>query len=473
MPMGDELASTSLNFTQKSMEISVELIKILAPLVKKLWDKAFNSQHPQVGKVSQAQLFMEAGKAKSAILSNDNFLSKDADTIVEKAKKYGIPVSVVGDGEKVTLSYLERDKAVVNQILQETMRERMKTAPQDVKHFTVEECNLSAIKAEFEKNGIECCFARSANGKIFCQYPAEAAGKVEIVKQDFKAAREKVAYEFKAYPENGKIIIEDAKQQKKIEFSEKLTQANVQKICMEQFGYSKTEADLAAKKLFDDVSPVQNKLMMEKLTAEKYFANTAQLDAIRSMKVNIRYESDSIYLRNMTFTAVNFADSEHTHISITNGDKATALTPATMSREEMRNICVSELEMTEEQANEAVEKSVKIDMQINSKLRETTIFRNTGETQTVEIDRTSNNSFSVRLGSTKRDYDLNDEKLAAKISKDFGITEGKAKTFINKAQKQSAFQNNVARTAKSAKDKASAAVKNLKENIGKHKGAKL
>ena len=82
MPMGDELASTSLNFTQKSLEISVELIKMLAPLVKKLWDKALDSQHLQVGKVSQAQLFMEAGKAKSAILSNDNFLSKDADTIV-------------------------------------------------------------------------------------------------------------------------------------------------------------------------------------------------------------------------------------------------------------------------------------------------------------------------------------------------------------------------------------------------------
>ncbi len=469
MPMGDELASTSLNFAQKSLEISAELIKMLAPLAKKLWDKAFDDQLPKVGKVSQAQLLAEAGKADSAILSNDNFLSKDAETIADKAKRYGIPISVVGEGEKVTISYLERDKVAVNQILQETMQERMKTAPQDVKHFTVEECNITAIKAEFEKNGIECCFARSANGKIYCQYPSKDVEKAAAVRQDFKNTRADIADKSKseaitlgAAPF---IKITDAKLQQSynIENPKKLTKDRAVKIFMREFGYNKTEADLAANKLCQDL----------KLDPQKFFTRTEQMDALKSLKTNIRFESDNILLRDITFTAVNFADGEHTHISILNGDKSAALTPAIMSREEMKKICVSELEMTEDQANEAVEKSVKIDTQINSKLRETTIFRNTGEAQTVEIDRTSNNSFSVRLGSTKRNYSFDDERLATKIGKDFGITEGKAKAFINKAQKQSAFQNNVARTAKSAKDKASAVSKNLKENLGKHKGAKL
>ena len=446
------------------MEISVELIKMLAPLAKKLWEISFNSQNVQVGRVSQAQLFVEAGKAKSAILSNDNFLSKDADTIVEKAKKYGIPVCVVGDGEKVTLSYLERDKAVVNQILQETMRERMKTAPQDVKHFAVEECNLAAIKAELEKNGIECCFARSANGKIFCQYPAECAEQVAVIKSDYKnicmgiemnfgitpnadeterqleiksriaelenarenpemrskfyeetAADTKIEYPvysdknmervFEQMPEakrvagkafwesrgyslndnakgvdiiapqmdddgkpvldehgkqiftsitvydisetnafeksvnreidnlqreydeeknrafdlsdNKKVILSDELSGKNVEITVdgKLRKSDITEILREKLGYSEVQANIAANKLCQDL----------KLDPQKFFQKTAQMDALKLLKTNIRYESDSILLRDTTFTAVNFIDGEHTHISITNGDRAAAL----------------------------------------------------------------------------------------------------------------------------------------------------
>lgn len=473
MPMSDDLASASLGFAQKSMEISVELIKLLAPLVKKMWDKiADKSQTTAVGNVSRGELFSEAAKANSAMLSNSNFLPRDAENIAAKAKQYGIPVNIVGNGEKSTVSYLERDKAVMNHILSEVMQERMKTAPQEVKHFTVDECNVSALKSEFEKNGVECCFVKGADGKAYCQYPAKDAEKATIIKQDFKSACDRISYDFKAYPENGRLIIEDVKQQKKIEFSDKLTQSNVQKFCAEQFGYSEAEANLAARKLYDDIVPVQNKLMMEKLTAEKYLADTNQLDSVKALKTNIRYESDSILLRDVEFSAVHFADGEHTHINIMNGDKAVALTPAVMSREDMKKICVVELEMTEEQANEAVNKAMKIDAQINSKLHETTIFRNDSVQQTVEIDRTSRNSFSVRLGTTTHDYNFNEEHLAAKIGKDFGITENKAQSIVSKAKRQSVILNRIEKTTKTAKKKAADMSKSLKESLGKAKGAR-
>lgn len=470
MPMSDDVAGASLNLAQKSAEMAVELIKMLAPLAKKAAEKIFekSDEKTRSGQVFRAELIDEAAKANCATLSNSNFLSSDAENIAAKAKQYGIPVSIVGDGEKSTVSYLERDKAVMNQILAEVMQERMKTAPQEVKQFEISECNISAMKAEFEKNGVECCFSQSEDGsKFYCHYPSERAEEVRMIKSDFKEACNKVAYDFKAYPENGRLMLEDAKHQKTIEFSDKLTQSNVQKFCMEQFGYSEAEANLAARKLYDDIVPVQNKLMMEKLTAEKYFSNTEQLDAVKTMKTNIRYESDSILLRNVSFSAVHFADGERTHISVMNGDKTAALTPAVMSREDMKKICVIELEMTEEQANEAINKAVKIDAQINSKLHETAIFRNTGEVQTVEIGRTSNSSFSVKVGTTKRSYDFADKDVSAKIAKDFGITEGKAQSFVDKAQRQSAFLNNLEKTAKSARDKAKDMTKKLKENIGK------
>ncbi len=117
---------------------------------------------------------------------------------------------------------------------------------------------------------------------------------------------------------------------------------------------------------------------------------------------------------------MNFKDGEHTHISVVYGGKSAIFTPDTMSVEEMKQICVSELGMKEEMADETVNKTAKINTQINSKYKEIKVDR-TGAAQTMEIERTSNNSFSVKLGSISKSYDLKSDKLAEKISREFGF----------------------------------------------------
>lgn len=468
MPMGDELASAVLSTSQKSMEITVELIRMLTPLVSKVYEKFRNEDGISLssGEVSRTQLIAEAVKAKCTTLSESNFLSKDAASIAAKAKQYGIPVSILDDGERATVSYLERDKAVINQILQETMRERMKTASQEVKQFTVPEYNdVSALKEAFAKNGVECCFSQSA-GKIYCQFQAKDAEKVALVKQEFKEMRNDIAESLKVeQSKTGLGTVTDLKSGKSVDLSQYggiIKKYQAVKLLQQEFGYPKDKAILAANKLCDDLH----------LDPKQFLARTEQLDNLKLMKTNIRFESDSILLKNISISAVHFADGEHTHLSIANGEKSAFLTPAVMSRDEMKKICVSELEMTPEQADETVDKCVKIDMQINSKAKETTIFRNSGEAQRVEINRTSNNSFSVKVGTTKRDYDFGDKNVTAKIAKDFGITEVKAQSIISKAQKQSAFMNNIEKTAKTAKDNAAKLTKGLKDTIGKSRGAK-
>jgi len=47
------------------------------------------------------------------------------------------------------------------------------------------------------------------------------------------------------------------------------------------------------------------------------------------------------------------------------------------------------------------------------------------------------------IGKTKRVYDFNDKDIIAKMSKDLGITEGKAQNIINKAKKQGSIGNKV------------------------------
>lgn len=462
MPMGDELASTSLGLAQKSMEMGVELIKMLAPLASKLYNH-IQEEKGISGDVTRARLFAEAGKSGSAIMSDSNFLAKDAENIAAKAKKYGIPIAITGDGEKATISFLERDKPVVSQILQETMQERMKTASQEVKQFSVSEHNVSAIKEAFAKNGVECCFAQSTDGKIYCQYQSKDAEKVSMIKDEFKATRNGVAEDFKVEPsKSGLGKVTDLKSGKSIDLSEyggSIKRYQAVKLLQQEFGYPKDKAILAAHKLCDDLH----------LDPKAFLANTEQLDNLKLMKTNIRFESDSVLLKNTTVNAVHFADGENQHICVTDNDKTVFLTPAVMSREDMKKICVSKLDMSEEKADEVVEKAIKIDSQLNSKKRD--ILLNTDKPQTVEISRTSGNSFSVIVGTTIRDYDLNDKNVAEKVAKDLGISTDKAQSIVDKAQKQSAFINNIEKTAKAAKDKAASLAKDLKETIGKSKGA--
>lgn len=467
MPMSDELAGATLSYSQKAMEIAAELVKMITPAIKsgaeKLISIAKNTESEISGTVKRSSLFVEAKKESCNILSTSNFIDTDVDKIAAKAKEYHIPVSFVGNDGKQTMEFLSRDESVINQIIQDIMQERLQEAPQNIKSFAVSEGNVAAVKEQLEKNGVECQFAQSANGKIYCMYPAEEAEKVAAIKQDFKQMQTDVAEKFKVSRNtSGIAVMEDAKLGKSISFvnekKQPLTKSHVMEVMQEQFGYSKAEANLAANKLCDELN----------LEHSQFLAHNEQLEIINSFNTNIKFQNDSILLKDTTFTSVNFKGGSGTHIFITNGDKKAALSPATMSETEMMKICTTTLGMKDEQAAEAVSKAKKIDEQINAKLHQTTIYRNDG-VQQVEIERKSKNSFSVRVGNTEKEYDFADPNLAAKLSKDFGITEGKANNIIDHAQKQSALMNRVEKafnkTAKSVKEKTEKTVKDVSKGV--------
>ena len=203
--MSDEIASAALSSSQKAIEVTAELIKLLAPLAKSFLGEVYHKSVDGInavggkivnaraaGTVSNKGLIAEAQKAECGISTTNNFLARDAERVAEKAKQYKIPVAIIGSGDNVTLEFLERDKGIVQQITNEIMQERLKGAPQSVKCFSVGENNVSSMKTLFEDNGIECQFVRGTNGKISCIYPAENAEQVAVLQKDYKAAHTNV-----------------------------------------------------------------------------------------------------------------------------------------------------------------------------------------------------------------------------------------------------------------------------------------
>lgn len=263
----------------------------------------------------------------------------------------------------------------------------------------------------------------------------EKVAKKEINELRNEYAEEKAA----AFSHSGEkeFTVIDTESEKEITLSaEKLTKGKAVQTLQTEFGYSEAKADLAANKICRDLG----------LDKEKFLADTRQYDNLNSLKTNIRYQSDDIILRDMRFNSVNFKDGNVTHIVISNGDKTAALTPEKMTDTEMKNICVNQLGMSPQQAEKAVEKSKKIDRQVKSKIEERTVGKD-GISHSVGIERTSQNGFTLTLGSKSKTYNFSTINVADKIARDFNVPKQNAQNIVDKAQKQSLLQNKIKNSA--------------------------
>lgn len=385
--------------------------------------------------------------------------------IASRAKQEGIPFHLIGTGGKQSIEFRECDKAVMQNLMQETIAANIKANPSEHAQFALNENNIAPMKAMLEANGVECCFF-SANGKAFCSYHAYDAEKVDLIKQDFKAMRNDLDYNLKVERSAGGIgTLTDAKSGKSVDLSQfggNVRQYQVVNVLQRELGYSKERAALAANKVCDDLG----------LDPKEFFAHTEQLDALKSFKTNIRFESDDRLLQDISFSEAYFRGGESPHISLANGDNSITITPDNMSPSDIKEVCMTQLEMSEQQADKAVEKAMKINDQIKSQYKELTVDRATGLSQPIEIDRTSKNSFTLTIGSTKKQYDLKDARLAEKLQKDLGISSDKAARIIGKAQKQSSFVNNFERFANRKSEKPKKGKELLQTEKPQSKGAR-
>lgn len=615
--MSDEVASATLSTSQKAIEVALELIRLLAPLAKSLLGELYHKSVDGVnfvgGKIANARtagtvtnkgLIVEAQKANSPIATTSNFLARDAELVAAKAKEYKIPVAIIGDGEKQTLEYLERDKGVIEQITTEIMQERLKNAPQSVKCFVIGENNVSSMKTLFEENGIECQFIGGKDGKISCIYPAECAEQVAVIKNDYKEIHANVEANFGITPnvpeterqieikaqiaelqnarenpelrgkfyeetaadteiefpvyseknmervhsqmpsatkvagkafweeqgyalndgakgvdiiapqmddngdsvldENGKqtftsitvydisetnafersldkqigdlqreydeekinafdmsddkkVVLSDELSGAKVEITvdSKLRKSDVSDILQKELGYSEVQADIAANKLCYDLE----------LDKKSYFRKPSQIDNLDALKTNIRYPSEDLTLRDVRFDAVNFKDGKDTHLILRNGENAVGLTPAKMSREEMKEICVNELGLSEYQAEKAVDKTVKIESQVRSQVEERAVNKQ-GVSQEAHIERTSDNGFSVTVGDKTRFYNFSTINLDEKIASNFDIPRENARNIVNKAKNQSVLQNKIHNASKKKKPEKAAETPKIEKGKG-------
>lgn len=517
---------------QAGVEITAELLKILAPAIAKGGMKLLGAGGKLIGfgidKISDAQaegtvsrkhLFAEAAKAKTEVKCTDSYPQDIADRLVEKAKENHIPVSLNGEGATRSISYLERDKDVFAQIMQEWQQERLapKAGQQGIKAFSVSELNVDAVKTHLEQNGVECWFTQSKSGEIHCNFTADNVEKVNTLMTDFKNMRSDIEENCKIstnVPENERQLEIKAQIAELTEKTDSLrldaqyadvNPETLDGIYSEIEGYEaqleklRGEYDTERVKAFAEYeskeivisdgeksvalnadsslrkyevmaimreemgyTPVQAELAANKLAdefglSENYFAAPTQIENLEKMQVNIRYGSDDATLQDVSFSALKLKDGENVRLNVTNGDNSILIEPAELSDSELKSVFKEQLGMSDRQAEMAVSKVRKIDAQIQSKLRET-VYSHDGGQRSVNIERTSQNAFIVKAGETTKSYEFSQINLEEKIAADFGIPAENAHRVVQKAQGQSTIQNKI--RANAEKKRTSAKAKN-------------
>ncbi len=450
--MSEDLASQSMSMAQKSAEIAVEIARLLKSMYdshsqkkRSLGQAQETVKEPNVksGKVKLAQLKKTGGN----ISMQTNISVRDMEAIAAKAKDYDIPVSFIGKGENaenVTLAFRTDDKAAVDQILNEVMTEKLTVKPDDYLMFEMNNLGeAQTMEAMLKENDIPADIAIGANGKYMCIYEAKNAEVLKIIKEDLKETHENISKGFEIENNGKKYTLTDKNAEKTITLSSLPTKEKLMRICREQFGFSEHKAAVAANKF-------ESTLSGDRL---KYFrTDTRQTALLNNFERNIHLKDDSLLVKPYSFTRANFSSDNVNRYLVTNGEKAAALIPDKMSREEMADAVRYKLGVTDPETIKAiVDKTEKIEVanKVAEIKKEAEIAKQNGD---IAIERRSEKFFEASQGAERKSYDLTDKKQSIKaLQNDFGISSEKAERIFQKAQNQSPLQNDFHKMAEKSK----------------------
>lgn len=454
--ISEDLAGQSMTMAQKSAEIAVEIARLLKSMYDNHKDRKRERSESLSNGTQDNSLNTGSGEVKLSELKKSgevsmqtNISARDMETIIAKAEEYDIPVSFIGKGENadnVTMAFRTEDKAAVDQILQDVLAEKMAVKPDDYLTFEMDNIGEAQTMAEMLKeNNIPADIIMGENGKYQCIYETKNAEAVKIVKNDLRATHADIAQNFSITPKGDGFVFTDKQLNKSLTLTSMPTKEQLMKVLksQKQFGYSENKAMAAANKL-------ENTLSGDKL--EFFRTDTRQAALLNNFERNIRLADDSILTKPYSFTRANFVSDNVNRYFVSNGDRAAALIPDQMTREEMADTVRYKLGVTDPETVRAiVDKTEKIEVanKVAEIKKEAEISRQNGD---IGIERRSEKFFEASQGAMRKGYYLGDKKQTIKeLQKDFGISAQKAESIFQKAQKQSPLQNDFHRMAQQSK----------------------
>ena len=436
MPMGDDLASHSLEMTTNVSRMALELLKFLVSLRNKERERSVKQSDDN--KIYKGALdvkrFNEVAE-KHGGFSQQTISSQDVDAVIAEAKKLNIPINVrdLGNGNSA-VCFLKKDSELFEQGLKNIVAEKLRLKDGDYLAFEVKPNEIEPLKQELEKNGINADFVKTYDNKIKCVYDAQDKSVMEVIKSDFKEKHEEIANNLNIEYNSEKRSFRLTDGEKSIQLSKLPTEAKLNTILQNRFGYDEVSAALACKKFESALSDEQKKF---------FRIDTKQLEKISNFERNIKLDGESPLLKDFSFARLKTRADNHNHFAVSNGDHVVHLIPDTMPRRSMEEEIRSKLGITDKAVITAiVDKSTTLNNKYKEREKEISKDLNrtmdTDKKSQIGIERTGQNTFQLNRNDEIKNYSFYNakEQLIAD-----GFSPQKASEIIGKAKRQSLATN--------------------------------
>lgn len=448
MAMSDDIASHSLEMATNVSRTTLELVKYLVSSLKNVSDelKHFFNQSDNFalkGKVNNNK-FLELAKNSGGYKQQAGISQNDIGAIISQAKTMGIPINVrdTGNGQ-CAVCYLNRDKALFKTCISNVVANKLETKDTDYLAFKVTPQEMSAFKKEFESFGVKADFIETKDGSLKCVYEARDKSSLDIIKRNYQDKHKMIADNFEVkYDElNRNFKLRDKSTNKTISMSKLPTEAKLNTILQERFGYDKTTAIIACDNFASKLSSEQKNY---------YKTDTYQLEKLSNLEHDIKIDNESPLLEDFSFSRIKSRNDNHNHFAVSNGDHVVHITPDTMSKRDMEEIVKTKLGITDKTTIQAVVDKASY---ANTKYKEKDLSVRKNITQAftdnkelVGIERVSKNEFELTQNGKIKRYSFANAKETLIAN---GLTRQKATEIVEKAKRQSSASNMFKRLEKS------------------------
>ena len=437
---GDDVASAGVTVTtdivSKANEIILEIIKIH-------FDKE-RQKGPKVKKPKEYRGDVSLKKLKSGgeIGMIPSYSKEDFKELAKQAKKLGIPVAGIQEkGKENTLSvfFNLKDKPVLDNIVKDIHAMKAQGSPEQAeKMITIEKSQVEGFQMYCADHDIPVNFMESKDG-VKCIFNAAYEKQIDQALVNYRkmqAELSKISVEVVKEKGKPKIVITDMNDGKKLTMNF-CTKARLERMLGERMSFEPFKAAEVANVLAGRLSDEQKKF---------YYSSSRTVEQMDYFEKDIKFDDDNILTEKFSFARMKFKNEKAAHLTITDSEgNFVVLSAANIRREDVERNIRDYLKVNDNETIAAImAKAEKLGF---AEKVVTISFKE------YNIERESQNSFTVTGGNTVLRLDLTDKELAIKQMTDtFGMSRKKAEKIFGKAQKQSVSMNALQRAkAKIAK----------------------
>ena len=356
MSMGDNVASASLQFGSKAVEVgghlAIKTIDVIAKLLEALIAKAKADRANKAvkardlkdlkpGAVSLKKLKENARRTGDLVVFSQQGISReDKAYIVAKAKQYGIPVAFNQSDDKDCIypQVRKTDLPVFQKICTEMMDSKLAERPKDFKAFKINGWEQPFITNELNKFDVPANFFNTSKGERICFYDNKYDKVMKIVTGEVhrKCAEVEADLSF-SKSEDGFYTLKSASTGEAISFDELPTQDELSEQFQAKFGYDENKSKIACAKFGEECLSAEEKTL--------FFSEDPQRD-FTEINGYISVEGEDIRCKEYTCWRLTPKTDENPRIvfSDTNGNFA-VLEPEKMSAKQMQDTLREHLEI--------------------------------------------------------------------------------------------------------------------------------